>query len=107
MVLAEDNERMLSDFCRWNSYELVSKLLKKRQKSCDLIDVLTEEGICFRFAIRNNNVRILTSLINYYFEFKEDNEDLRVILEDAIYRIGENRITPEIMEPIQNILKMK
>ena len=100
MILAEDKERMLLDFCRWNSYELVSKLLK----SDDHIDVIKEDGICFRFAIRNNNVMILTSLIHYYFQMNDDKTKLRFILEDAIYRIGVNKITPEIMKMIQGII---
>ena len=56
----------LSNYCRWDDSISVKNFLNKYAD----IDILYENGIYFRFAVKNDNVNILNNLFQYFEKTK-------------------------------------
>ena len=54
----------LYNFCCWNDISQVNHLLKV----CDSLDILYKNGELLNVAIQNDNVTMLQSLLNYYYD---------------------------------------
>lgn len=61
---------LLSNYCRWNEAEDVTRVLNQ----CNGIDLTYDDGIYFKFAARHSNVQMLNSLLDYHL--KPEQEDL-------------------------------
>ena len=95
----------LSNYCRWDNYESVASLLNKHSD----IDIMYEEGKYFRFAIQNNNPKILGALLEYFeethkhldhesFEYKEQRQKLLEFLEDAADTFSISSAIQEVLD---------
>jgi hypothetical protein len=82
----------LYDDCRWNNTDGVKQILKQNSN----LDITHKEGIYFRFIIKNNNVAMLNTLLEYFekTQLRGDSENqyaiplakhkLQVILQNAV-----------------------
>ena len=95
----------LSNYCRWNNYTSVASLLNKHSD----IDIMYEEGKFFRFALQNNNPKMLEMLLHYFeethkhldhesFEYKEQKQKLLEFLQDAADTFSISSAIQEVLD---------
>jgi len=99
--------KLLSDYCRWDKYKKAIKLLKEH----DDLDLTMENGICFRFAIKHNNIEILNALLDYYTKnklqagdhdsmaYKVASYELRSILQNAVNAFEVSTEMQKMLDP--------
>jgi hypothetical protein len=103
----EKNIQKLSDYCRWNKENYLKQLFSEYDHG--EIDLLTEEGKCFFFAIKYQNVKMLQYLLDYYqkhflsleresMTYKMAQWRLKECLKDVVYRMDESTFLPEISD---------
>lgn len=97
-----NEEMQLSNYCRWNDTNSLTKLLEKYSD----LDLIIKDGLCFKLSIKHQNIQMLKSLLDYYvktklqgyydsIEYKTAKYTLRQILTDAAEQYD---ITDEIQE---------
>ena len=83
-------ESTLFDYCRWNKTQKATNFLEQN----DNLDLTYDEGVCFKLAIKKDNVIILEALLKYYkkhrlsgdgesAEYRQASWELNKILDDA------------------------
>ena len=89
-------ESELIFLCKNNLYSQVEKLLLQKLPEC--IDVLYKDGLAFELAIKNNNLQMLSILVNYY-----DKEILqRDISGTTNYNISVHKLKEIIADALQS-----
>lgn len=78
-----EENRMLHDYCRWQNYNLVKKLLKNNSN----VDILYDNGSCLSLAIANSSTSILEALIKYYKKNKLSGDRESYTYKEARFRL--------------------
>lgn len=98
-----EESNLLTFYCQNNNTRGLVNLLKQHSD----LDLTTEEGICFFFAIKHNNIEMLNNLLDYYkdiklqgdcnsMEYKVANYTIKKILQESVDSL--NQVSPEILE---------
>ena len=106
------NIRDLWDACRDDNANKVVKILQEHPQEFDLIDNAgsAHEGIYFIFALKFQNVKMLTSLLDYYDQrelkgdyFSDRSARIKMMkILDEVSERGDVTLTPEIKEIIKS-----
>lgn len=99
--------RELLNACKRDKASSVASFVKVHPQEFDLT---YNEGICFFFALQNNNVEMITSLLDYYDQkelkgdyFSDRSARMKMIkILDEVSERGDVTLTPEIKEIIKS-----
>ena len=101
--------RYLWNACQSNFLNSVIRILKEHPKEFDLTE---DEGICFFYALKHNNIEMLTSLLDYYNQKELEGRDYdsmeykvsKMKLRDTLKENSDHplvKLSPEIKEIIK------
>lgn len=99
---------ILKNYCNWNNSQDVKTFLSKNSD----LDVLHNEGMCFKLALKNSNAQVMSLLLEYYerqnltgddnsIEYKVARHNLQQVLENVLQFY---EATPEIYQVMNKYL---